>query len=136
MRTSIILLSLFLSNALIENCQAQCSGLDKVSESLTIYLGGKLQGQTISKTDLTKNELEIRIENSDYKIIAFTICYDCHSGISYDINCKDYSDTVIKPGDNFIKGVLKKDTLTFECIVLVKGGKKMTTTGIALTVTE
>lgn len=135
-RVLTFILFVLLSPAIVGECQSPCSGLKNVSVNIQIYLGGKLQNENLSKKDLVENYLEIRIGSTDLKIVSFTICYDCHSGVSYDINCKDYFDNLIKPGDNFLKNVRAGDHLVFDCLVITKGGNKFTTTGVQFRIVE
>jgi len=123
-------------SSISNSCYGQCNGLDRIRTRINIHLGNTILQETVSKAALEKNDLEIRIENATYKILAFSICYDCHSGLSYDLNCKEFSNSLIKQGNNFLTGTRKGDLLTFDCIILNKDNKKFTTDAVLLQVID
>ena len=102
-----------------------------------VVLSGKAQFEKISKSDLLKHELQIKLSDPSFKIIGFLASYDCHSrSISFDINIKEYQGNKIKINDSFIKYIWVGDYLEFSCINIEKNGKRFIVPEIYFKVTD
>lgn len=130
------IITLILFNSSVSKGQDKCSSLEKIVVKINAYSGSKLLQQTVSISDLRNGNFEIRSDDAAYKVIGYTVCHDCYSGLSFDISCKEYYAELIKPGDPFFYGINKGALLTVDCIILVKGEQKFTANGVLFNVVE
>lgn len=91
----------------------------------------------VSKKLLTDGLL-IKIDDPSYKVTAFSVGYDCHSGRanSPDFNLKDYQGDRVAPNDRFLNGIYVGDLLVIDNIWIEKNGKKYLLPAIVFDVKE
>jgi hypothetical protein len=123
---SILLTAFFLVSVTSYSQISKSRGLPESRVSARVYLNGVEQHERISKSDLAKYDLIIRLSDASYKVEGFTVAYNCHSGALFDVAIRDYLGDKIKAGDRFMMGTWVGDALEIFGFVLEHKGKKYT----------
>jgi hypothetical protein len=112
-----------------------CKGLESANARASINSFGFSYGKAlyISKDSLKKG-FTITISDPSYKVIGFTLLYDCEG---CDIWDKDVYGAHVTPENvSILRGLKKGETLDVECINLGREGKRYTVPGFVVMIIQ